>query len=112
MANLSLDQTLEFDTEMTVSAAFSGTPQLLGTLQNKPVMMLVKNQSTVSVFFADNTGSTKGTTMVAGEEFVLDCRGNHGTASNMGFAVGTSFFVTGTGGAVGGAFKVSILYAK
>lgn len=110
MANLPLNQNLAFDTEMSVSATtFDGTAKLLGTLSNEPVILLVKNQTNVSAFFADNSGSTKGTTMVAGEEFVLDCRGNKGNAVNMGFPLGTSFFVTGAAGT--GAFKVSILYA-
>lgn len=110
MANLPFDQRFGFDTELSVSAPFTGTPQLLGTLTNQPVIILIKNQSTVSVFFADNNGSTKGTTMVAGESLVLDCRGNKGNAPNGGFPIGTSFYVTGTGGT--GSFKVSIIYAR
>jgi hypothetical protein len=110
MSNLSLDQNLAFDTEMTLTAPWTGIPQFLGTLQNKPVIMLLKNLSTVPVFFSDNGTTTEGTTMIAGEEIVLDCRANNGTASNMGFGIGTSFFITGTAGA--GSFKVSILYAK
>lgn len=109
MANAPLDQKLAFDTELSITAAFTGTAQLLGTITNEPVMILFKNQSTVSVFLADNSGSTKGTTMVAGEEIIIDCRANSGKASNMGWPIGTSFFVTGTGGT--GAFKVSIIYA-
>jgi hypothetical protein len=110
MTNLPLDQKLAFDTEMSVSAPFTGVPQLLGVLANEPVMILFKNQSTVPAFLADNDGSTKGTTMGASEEIILDCRANHGYASNMGFPICTPFFVTGTGGT--GSFKVSIIYAK
>lgn len=109
MANLPLDQKLAFDTELSVSAPFTGSAQLLGTLTNEPVLILFKNQSSVSAFLADNSGSTKGTTMVAGESIIMDCRANHGNADNMGFKIGTSFFVTGTGGT--GAFKVSVIYA-
>ena len=113
MTNLPLDQKLAFDTEMTLTAPFTGAAQFLGTLANEPVILLVKNQSNVAVFFADNAGSTKGTTMVAGEEFVLDCRGNSGKAVNMGFPMGTAFYATGLTGfaAATGGFKVSILYA-
>lgn len=116
MANQPLNQNLAFDTEFSITAPFSGTAQQLtvsgvaAALMNEPVILMVKNQSTVSVFFADNSGSTNGTTMVAGEEFVLDCRGNKGNAVNMGFPIGTAFFVTGTAGT--GSFKVSVLYAK
>lgn len=108
MTNLETDQKLAFDTELTTST-FNGTAQLLGSLTNNPVVMFVKNQSNVSVFFADNPGSTKGTTMAAGEEFILDCRANNGTARNMTFSKGTPFYATGTGGT--GSFKVSVLYA-
>jgi hypothetical protein len=110
MSNSPLDQRLAFDAEMSISAPFTGTSQLLGILQNNPVILLVKNQSTVSAFFADNPGSVNGTTMAAGEEFVLDCRSNKGNACNMGFGAGVGFYVTGT--AVTGVFKVSILYAR
>jgi len=110
MTNLPLDQRLAFDTELSVTAPFTGVSQYLGTLANEPVLILFKNQSDVSVFLADNNGSTKGTTMIAGEEIIMDCRSNHGLAVNMGFPIGTPFFVTGTAGT--GAFKVSILYAK
>jgi len=109
MANSSLNQTLKFDTELSLSAPFTGAAQRVGTLTNKPVVIFFKNQSTVPVFLADNNGSTKGMTMVAGEEIVLDCRANNGKADNMGFPIGATFYVTGTGGA--GAFKISVFYA-
>lgn len=114
MTNLPLDQKLAFDTEMSITAPFTGAAQLLGTLSNEPVILLVKNQSNISVFFADNSGTTKGTTMIAGEEIIFDCRGNKGVAVNMGFPMGTSFFVTGLTGfaAATGFMKVSILYAN
>ncbi len=110
MANLPLDQKLAFDTELSLTAPFTSSAQLVGVLQNEPVLILFKNQSTVTVFLADNNGSTNGTTMIAGEEIIMDCRANSGRAINMGFPIGTAFYVTGTAGT--GAFKVSILYAK
>ncbi len=111
MTNQPLNQNLAFDVEMSSDpTTWDGTPQLLGILQNVPVILLVKNQSAVEVFFADNDGSTNGTTMASFEEFVLDCRGNKGNAVNMGFQIGTPFYVTGVVST--GLFKVSILYAK
>jgi hypothetical protein len=112
MTNLPFDQNLFFDTELSVTAPFTGVAQLLGILQNEPVIILFKNQTTVAGFLADNPGATKGTTMAAGEEIIMDCRANNGTARNMGFPVGTAFYVTGGGGLGAGSFKVSILYAK
>lgn len=114
MSNLPFDEKLAFDTELTVETPFTGVAELLGQLTNVPVVLFVKNQTTASVFFADNSGSTKGTTMAPGEEFVLDCRSNNGTARNMGFQIGTALFVTGLYGDDGGTanfFKVSVLYA-
>jgi len=109
MTNLPLDQKLAFDTELSVSAPFTGVAQLLGVLANEPVIMFIQNQSSVSAFFADNAGATKGMTLVAGESIVLDCRSNAARAVNMGFPMGTALYVTGTAGT--GAFKVAILYA-
>jgi hypothetical protein len=110
MANLPFDQRLAFDTELSLAAStFTGAAQFLGTLTNEPVMLLIKNQTSISVFFADNPGSTKGTTMAVGEEIILDCRANSGRATNMGFSINTSFYVTGAAGT--GSFKVSVLYA-
>lgn len=182
MANQPLDQKLAFDTELSLTLPQSGTT-LIGTLVNEPVMLMFKNQTTVSVFVSDtpgisvtitdvsqdtqaevtadnsfipgqtvyitgvvgmtelngntytiisatsttftinvdSTGFTPydsdglaqyitGTTMVSGEEIIFDCRANHGTARNMGFQMGTSFFATATGGT--GNIKISSLYAK
>jgi hypothetical protein len=111
MTNLAYDQNLIFDTELSLSgASFTGTPVLIGVLQNRPVMILFKNQTNVSVFLSDTNSSTKGTTMAASEEIILDCRANNGVAVNMGFPVGTAFYATAAAGT--GAFKISILYAK
>ncbi len=109
MTNSNISAIMAFDTELSVSAPFTGTAQLLGSITNNPVIAFLSNQSTVPVFLADNSGSTKGKTMVAGETIVLDCRTNHGIASNMTFPTATSFYVTGTGGT--GSFKLSYLYA-
>lgn len=111
MTNASYDQRLGFDTELTIAASgFTGTAQFLGQLTNLPVILLIKNQTSVSVFFADNDGASKGTTMAVGEEIVLDCRSNAAKADNMGFPIGTNFFVTASAGT--GNFKVSVLYAR
>lgn len=48
--------------------------------------------------------------MIAGEEFVLDCRGNRGDAETFGFPIHCEFFVTASVGT--GSFKVSVLAAK
>lgn len=110
MTNLPIDQKLAFDTELSIAAStFTGTAQLVGQLTDNPVMIMFKNQTSVPIFLADNSGSTKGTTMAIGEEIILDCRANSGRAVNMSFPIGTAFYVTGAAGT--GSFKISVIYA-
>jgi|SRR6185436_11516916 len=111
MSDQPYDQSFSWGKElsMTFPPTVDATPQLIGVLEHEPVIILFKNQSTVSVFLADNTGSQNGSTMVAGESFVLDCRGNKGKAVNGGFPIGTAFYATATGGT--GFFKISVVYA-
>jgi hypothetical protein len=110
MTNAPYDQKFAFDTELSVTAPFTGISQLLGTLVDEPVIIAFKNQSTVPVFLADNPGSTKGSTLAAGEIMLIDCRANEGTAKNAGWPIGTAFFITGSATSTG-FFKASIIYA-
>lgn len=115
MSNQPFNQRLKFDVELSLTDPDNSGPQLVGTLTNEPVMMMVKNQTDSTVFFSDEENDENGTTMVAGEEIIFDCRGNHGVAVNMGFPVGTSFFVNVTDAVIinaTGDFKISVLYAK
>lgn len=100
-----------FDTELRVTAPFTGVAQSLGTLTTTPAILFFKNDSTVEVFFADNSGTTKGLTMTPGEKIVLDCSTNRtAVAPTLNFPIGTQFFVTGTGGT--GAFRVGVISAR
>lgn len=111
MPNLPISQILTFDTELSLaSSSLTGSPVLIGTITNEPVILMIKNQTSQAVFISDTNSSTKGTTMAVGEEIVLDCRANNGKADNMGFPINTSFYATGTSGT--GSIKISILYAK
>ena len=110
MANAPHDQKLAFDTELSIAAStFTGSSQLIGTLTNEPVVIVFKNQTSIPVFIADNVGSSKGTTMIIGETLIVDCRANIGMASNMGWPIGSSFYVTAAAGT--GNFKISVIYA-
>lgn len=112
MTNRPFDSGLAFDTELSLSAPFSGATQLIGTLTNIPVILMFKNQSTATVFVSDNPGSTKGTTMIAGEEIIFDCSANGPQACQRGFGIGTNFYCKGpSDGGITGAFKISVLYA-
>jgi hypothetical protein len=103
-----------WDTELRIAAStFTGSSQTIGTLTNVPVIMIITNDTNQTVFFADNTGSTKGKTMIAGERFVLDFRANNGLSAAFAFPIGTIFYATGAAG-VGntGSFYVSVIYAQ
>lgn len=110
MSNQPFDQRFTFDTELSLSGPYTASPQLIGILSNEPVILLAKNQTNGTIFFGDDPAGLKGTTMVAGESFVLDCRGNKGKAVNGGFPSGTSFFATVPIGSTG-SVKISIVYA-
>lgn len=98
-----------FDTERTVSGPFTGIAQNLGTATTgSAVVMVIDNQSTVSVAFIVNGNTWK--TFSAGEALVLDCRGNAGQAPTFAADANTQFQVNGTGGA--GTFSLAIIYAK
>ena len=108
MSNIS--QRAGFDTERSRAGAFSGSFQTLGSpLTHTPVIMILDNQSTVSIEVSvDGTNTWK--TFSAGEALVLDLRAAHGIASNFTIDAGTQFYVRGTGGT--GSFRLSILYAR
>lgn len=111
MANLPYNQAFGFDTELSLAASsLTGSPVLVGTLINEPVMLLFKNQTNQTVLISDQNSATIGTTMVAGESIIFDCRANKGNAPNGGFPINTSFYATGSSGT--GAVKISIIYAK
>lgn len=119
MTDMPYDQRLAFAPELSVVLDSDEDIQLVGVLVRQPVMLMFKNQSEVSVFVSDSSDlyviggdDNKGTTMVAGEEIIFDCRGNHGQASNMGFPVGTCFFVKALEVASTGSMKISYIYAK
>lgn len=108
MTNMPFDQNFFFDVELSLAgASLTGTPVLVGTLTNYPAVIMFKNQTSVPIFLADNTGTTNGTTMAIGEEIIMDCRANHGSARNAGWAIGTSFFATGAAGT--GNVKITVI---
>jgi hypothetical protein len=110
MTNMPNDQKFAFGTELAVAAPFTAASQLLGTITNEPVVIIFKNQSNVPVFVADNAGATNGSTLVAGENMIIECRANKGVAINGGWPIGTSFFITGSATSTG-SFRATIVYA-
>jgi len=90
-----------------LSVAMTGSNVLIGTLLESPVIIIMDNQSTTSVALSINNVLWK--TFSAGQNLILDMRGNHGIAPNFTFQVGDSFFGNG---AANGSFLISYLYAK
>lgn len=98
-----------FDTERTVTAPFTGVAQALGgPIANTPVIVLIDNQSTVSVQLLANDVVWK--TFPAGEACVLDLRANHGFAPSYTIDQHTQFSIIGTAGT--GLFSFAILFAR
>lgn len=87
-------------------ATMTGSNVVIGTLVESPVIMILDNQSTVSIVISINGVSWK--TFPAGEALVLDFRANHGIASNFTLDRGT--VISGNGAS--GNFSVSYFYAQ
>lgn len=102
----------KFGTELSLSAAsFTGAAVLVGTLLEVPAIITFKNDSDQTVFIADNTGSTKGWTMVEGEKIIVDLVTNKGNQASYGsFRKGTKFYATAPVGT--GAFRIGVITAE
>lgn len=98
-----------FDTERTLSGAFTGVAQNLGSVLSAPaVLLIMDNQSTVAVQVVVNGNVWK--TFTAGEALVLDLRANAAHAPTFAVDANTQFQIIATGGT--GLFSLSVLYAK
>lgn len=91
-----------------LSAVMTGSPVLIGTLTNSPVVIIFDNQGTASIALFVNQTTNVWRTFPAGEAIILDMRGNHGKAEDFTFLVGTTFF----GNGASGTFSISYLYAQ
>ena len=103
---------LSFGTELSLaSASMTGAAVLVGTLQEVPSIITFNNDTDQTVFIADNVGSTKGWTLIAGKSVIVDCVTNKGErASFLGFHKGTQFFATAPAGT--GSFRIGVLTAE
>jgi len=98
------------DTERTVTAAFTGVTQNIGTpLAFNPVTIIFDNQSTVDVAVSVDGGVTTWKTFRSNQSLVLDVRANHGNAPTLSYPVGTQFSLIATAGT--GSFRISVNYA-
>lgn len=87
-------------------ATMTGSPVVIGSLAECPVIIIFDNLGTVATTISINGISWK--TFAAGTALVLDMRANHGLASNFTFDQGMTF----TGNGASGDFSISYLYAK
>jgi hypothetical protein len=99
----------EFPDELTIdSSTLTGGYDVIGSLDQPPVMMIFDNQSTVDIGISKN-GTSTWRTFPAGEALVLDMRAAKGNAENFTASKGTTFYATGAAGT--GNFSISYLYA-
>jgi len=112
MTQVPTSNRLKFGTELSLAAAsFTGSAVLIGALEEVPMIITFKNDTNQTVFVADNTGSTKGWTMVTGEKIIVDCTANKGaSASHLAFVHGTYFYATAPVGT--GTFRIGVLTAE
>lgn len=103
---------LSFGTELSLAGtSLTGASVLIGTLLEVPAVITFTNDTNQTVFVADNTGSTKGFTMIAGKSIIVDCVTNKGVnASYLAFRKGTQFRATAPVGT--GTFRIGVLTAE
>lgn len=107
MSNLS--QRASFAEEIQFDATtFTGAYQALDPLPQSPVILIIQNDTDVTVTLSQD-GVLDALTLVSGTKLVLDMRANHGNAANWAFSNGTTFSVKGAVGT--GLFKISTIYA-
>lgn len=101
-------QVCQFGTEL--SASFSGSAVLIGTLLHNPVQLIFDNQGTapIAIYVNGTASSNLWRTFPAGEALVLDLRAAHGLAANFTPALGTQFY----GNGASGTFSISYTYAQ
>lgn len=103
---------LSFGTELSLAgASLTGSAVLVGTLLEVPSLLIFSNDTDQTVFVADNQGSTKGITLIAGKAIILDCVTNKGSNSSfLAFHKGVKFYATGPVGS--GTFRIGVLTAE
>ena len=93
-----------------LKATMTGSPVLIGTLIENPVIMYFDNLSTVeiSISINDPTGSKVWKTFAAGSAIAMDMRDKAHQASNFTADLGDSFY----GNGASGDFSISYIAAK
>lgn len=93
------------------SATFTGSAQTLGTFAEAPSMVVIQNDSNVTVSlrrYADPTQT--GISFVAGTKLVLDMVTNKANAEFFSFPANTPIQLSGAAGV--GNFKIAYIHGK
>lgn len=102
----------DWGTELSIdSATFTGSPQSMGTFVQPPSMVIIQNDSNVTVSllqFADS--SQTGISLVTGTKLVLDLVTNKANAEFFSFPANTPVQVSGAAGV--GNFKIAYIHGK
>lgn len=103
-------QKAAFGTELRLAAtSFTGSAVKIGSLVETPSIITFNNDTSVEVFVADNTGSTKGFTLIAGKSVIVDTVSDKDqNAETLQWPAGTSFYATGAVGT--GTFRIGVVY--
>lgn len=98
--------------ELTIdSSTFTGSNQALGSFSQPPSLIIIQNDSTVTVSvkrFSDS--SETGISFDAGTKLVLDMETNRALADFFSFPANSVIFVSGAAGT--GNFKIAYIYGK
>jgi len=100
----------DFGQELTIdSATFTGSNQSMGTFNQAPSMVIIQNDSTVTVSlkrFSDP--SQTGISFATGVRLVLDMNSNRAMAEFFSFMAAHPILVSGAAGT--GLFKIAFIY--
>lgn len=93
--------------ELTATTT-GATPVAFGPLLQVPAIIIFDNQSSNAVKIYLNQTVNVWRTFPAGEALILDTRSAQGKSDNFAFAIGDTFYASGTAGSL---FSISYVYA-
>ncbi len=98
--------------ELTIDAStFTGAAQTLGVFTEPPSMIIIQNDTNVTVSVRRFTDSSQtGISFGSGTKLVLDMETNRALADFFSFPANTTIQVSGTSGA--GDFKIAYIHGK
>lgn len=105
MPTPNLNERAKFNPLLTIAAStFTGSYQVIGTITKPSSILMVQNDTTVTVTLSDD-GVTDGKNFIPGERCVLD-----DASDSINWPSGTTFYAKGAAGT--GNFQVSYIFAN